>query len=129
MTSKAEKGDITPPPALEAGGADELEIKTQPAATYADMPCDRNEEDFMTRNGLSLKSFQKRSYGQSIVELDRTMKKRHLQMISIGGSIGAGFFVGSGGALAKGGPATLLIDFAIIGIMMFNVGMFFQTQK
>lgn len=40
----------------------------------------------------------------------------------IGGSIGAGFFVGSGGALAKGGPASLLIDFAIIGVMMFNVG-------
>lgn len=49
------------------------------------------------------------------------MKPRHLHMIAIGGSIGAGFFVGSGGALAKGGPGSLLIDFLIIGIMMFNV--------
>jgi amino acid permease len=42
--------------------------------------------------------------------------------LKTGGSIGAGFFVGSGGALEKGGPATLILDFAIIGVMMFNVG-------
>jgi amino acid transporter len=42
-------------------------------------------------------------------------------MIAIGGSIGAGFFVGSGGALSRGGPGTLFIDFLIMGIMIFNV--------
>lgn len=42
-------------------------------------------------------------------------------MIAIGGSIGAGFFVGSGSALSTGGPGFLLIDFLIIGIMIFNV--------
>jgi amino acid transporter len=78
-------------------------------------------EDFMTRNGLNLKSFQKRDYGTGVVELDRSMRPRHLHMIAIGGSIGAGFFVGSGSALSTGGPASLLIDFVIIGIMMFNV--------
>jgi amino acid transporter len=49
------------------------------------------------------------------------MKARHLNMISIGGSIGAGFFVGSGGALTKGGPASVLLCFSIAGLMMFNV--------
>ena len=62
----------------------------------------REQEDFMTRNGLNLKSFQRRPKGGDLVVLDKSMKTRHLHMIAIGGSIGAGFFVGSGAALAKG---------------------------
>jgi amino acid transporter len=61
----------------------------------------RDTEDFMTRNGLNLKSFQRRPINKN-VELDKSMKTRHLHMIAIGGSIGAGFFVGSGSALFKG---------------------------
>jgi amino acid permease len=80
----------------------------------------RTEESFRTRNGLNLKSFQRRDYGTGIIELDRSMKTRHLHMIAIGGSIGAGFFVGSGKALSGGGPGSVLIDFFIIGFMMFN---------
>jgi amino acid transporter len=79
------------------------------------------DDNFYTRNGLNLESFKMRDQGQGIVELDRSMKPRHLHMIAIGGSIGAGFFVGSGSALSTGGPGFLLIDFLIIGVMMFNV--------
>ncbi|KAK0108520.1 Amino-acid permease inda1 [Cadophora gregata] len=79
------------------------------------------DANFMTRNGLNLESFKMRSYGLGMVELDRSMKHRHLQMIAIGGSIGAGFFVGSGSAFRNGGPGFVLIDFMIIGIMIFNV--------
>ncbi|KAI1158128.1 amino acid permease/ SLC12A domain-containing protein [Nemania serpens] len=79
------------------------------------------DTNFYTRNGLNLESFKVRDYGKGVVELDRSIKPRHLHMIAIGGSIGAGFFVGSGSALSTGGPGFLLIDFLIIGIMIFNV--------
>lgn len=36
------------------------------------------------------------------------LKQRHVVMLSIGGSIGAGLFVGSGHAIAEAGPAALL---------------------
>jgi amino acid transporter len=71
----------------------------------------RDDEDFMTRNGLNLKSFQRRPQGTGKVDvLDKSMKTRHLHMIAIGGSIGAGFFVSSGGALYKGVSGYSLLD-------------------
>jgi amino acid transporter len=43
------------------------------------------------------------------------------QRNSPGGSIGTGLFVGSGSALATGGPAGLVIAWLIIGVMLINV--------
>ncbi|RAH68970.1 amino acid permease GAP1 [Aspergillus aculeatinus CBS 121060] len=51
--------------------------------------------------------------------LQRKLKGRHLQMIAIGGSIGTGLFVGSGSVLAAGGPASVLIAYALIGCMLY----------
>lgn len=51
--------------------------------------------------------------------LARELKGRHLQMIAIGGSIGTGLFVASGRALSEGGPASVLIAYLVIGIMLF----------
>src|ERR1700761_3741769 len=42
------------------------------------------DEDWATRTGVSMDSFKCREYGRGIVELDRCMKPRHLNMIAIG---------------------------------------------
>ncbi|OJD17113.1 hypothetical protein AJ78_02757 [Emergomyces pasteurianus Ep9510] len=81
----------------------------------------QSELGFWTRMGCTPESFKKRTLADKHNQLNQTLKGRHLHMIAIGGSIGAGLFVGSGGSLRAGGPATVLIDFAIIGVMMFNV--------
>lgn len=51
--------------------------------------------------------------------LSRKLEARHLQMIAIGGAIGTGLFVGSGKALADGGPGSLLISFSIVALMLY----------
>lgn len=53
--------------------------------------------------------------------LKRDLQGRHLQMIAIGGSIGTGLFVGSGGSFVNGGPASVLIAFLLIGCMLYTV--------
>jgi L-asparagine transporter-like permease len=54
------------------------------------------------------------------VELSRTLRGRHLTMISIGGIVGAGLFVGSSTSIRTGGPATF-IGFAITGLVILMV--------
>ncbi|KAK2766258.1 hypothetical protein FQN54_007775 [Arachnomyces sp. PD_36] len=57
----------------------------------------------------------------ALPELQRRLKSRHLQMIAIGGTIGTGLFIGSGGALATAGPASSLIAWAFVGTLVFSV--------
>ncbi|WP_328298651.1 amino acid permease [Streptomyces sp. NBC_00435] len=57
---------------------------------------------------------------QSPDGLKAGLKNRHLSMIAIGGVIGAGLFVGSGGGIAKAGPA-ILISYALVGAMVVFV--------
>ncbi|BFZ60248.1 hypothetical protein YB2330_001277 [Saitoella coloradoensis] len=69
----------------------------------------------------------------------RGLKSRHIQFIAIGlflasfvqgqcsfvvligGTIGTGLFVGTGGALVKGGPLSLLLGYVVVGTMLLAV--------
>jgi GABA permease len=53
-------------------------------------------------------------------ELSRSLKPRHLTMISIGGIIGAGLFVSSSTSIIAGGPASF-ISYAICGFLILLV--------
>jgi len=53
--------------------------------------------------------------------LKRRLQSRHLQMIAIGGTIGTGLFIGSGGALSKAGPAGALIAYIFVGTIVYSV--------
>ncbi|KAL0581271.1 Amino-acid permease inda1 [Marasmius crinis-equi] len=101
---------------------------------------DPSKESVWTRVGLNFESFKRApgpTGGQVIAGdlseadleklradgpmLQQKMKPRHLSMIAVGGSIGTGLFVGSGGALHNGGPAGVLIAWILIGVMLINV--------
>eukprot|EP00596_Hydrurales_sp_CCMP1899_P010120 CAMPEP_0119048104 /NCGR_PEP_ID=MMETSP1177-20130426/56924_1 /TAXON_ID=2985 /ORGANISM="Ochromonas sp, Strain CCMP1899" /LENGTH=568 /DNA_ID=CAMNT_0007023533 /DNA_START=152 /DNA_END=1855 /DNA_ORIENTATION=- len=71
-------------------------------------------------HGWFIDSFKPQVIGvDGEVELHKDLSSRHIQMIAIGGSIGSGLFIGSGGALATGGPAFLIAGFGIVGILIY----------
>ncbi|OQV00979.1 hypothetical protein CLAIMM_06407 [Cladophialophora immunda] len=51
----------------------------------------------------------------------RNIKSRHAQMIAIGGTIGTGLFVGSGQALAIGGPGLLFLCYSLISLLVLGI--------
>ncbi|KAM5356705.1 hypothetical protein ACJ41O_003351 [Fusarium nematophilum] len=51
----------------------------------------------------------------------RNIKSRHAQMIAIGGTIGTGLFVGSGQALAIGGPGFLFLSYVLTSCLVYGV--------
>jgi L-asparagine transporter-like permease len=53
-------------------------------------------------------------------ELSKSLQRRHLTMISIGGIIGAGLFVSSSTAIIAAGPATF-VSYAIAGLLILLV--------
>ncbi|KAH8919227.1 amino-acid permease inda1 [Atractiella rhizophila] len=117
-------------------------VVTTKAASY-DGLWDPSHESKWTRLGLTVESF-KRAPNAVIHKIDveaaeasgkpvdqmaakegsamqHQFKNRHLQMLAVAGSIGTGLFIGSGGALTRGGPAGVLIAWLIMGIMLLMV--------
>lgn len=54
-------------------------------------------------------------------QLKKALQARHLSMIAIGGALGTGLLIGTGGALKTGGPGAILITYSLIGFVVFMV--------
>jgi len=65
-------------------------------------------------------------HGAGGEHMHRSLKARQVSMIAIAGTIGTGLFLGSGKALASGGPVGALLGYLIVGIlvglMMYSLG-------
>lgn len=53
--------------------------------------------------------------------LERKLKPRHVQMMSVAGAFGTGLIISSGTGLMRGGPGSLLIAYVIMGLTVFSV--------
>lgn len=56
---------------------------------------------------------------ESQPKLKRAMKSRHLFMMSLGGIIGTGLFLGSGYAIGEAGPAGAILAYLVGGLLMY----------
>ncbi|ORX76095.1 amino-acid permease inda1 [Basidiobolus meristosporus CBS 931.73] len=54
-------------------------------------------------------------------QLARGLQSRHIQFLALGGAIGTGLFVGSGGILADTGPAPLFMAYLSMMLIVWNV--------
>ncbi|CAL1705952.1 unnamed protein product [Somion occarium] len=84
----------------------------------------------MSRNGIPEKNGEHSVYTDAVVNdstytlkpsLQRQMKNRHIAMISIGGVIGTGLFLGTAAGLQTGGPVGLLLAYALVGSICYAV--------
>lgn len=75
--------------------------------------------DEVAQHGSSVATVEDRRSGETANELKRGLSSRHLQMIAIGGAIGTGLFVASGGTISQAGPGGALAAYALVGLMVF----------
>ncbi|KAG1866248.1 amino acid permease [Suillus tomentosus] len=85
--------------------------KTDPAAYHTSKG---ESSDASDRDGESVQ-------GPPRHTLQRKLKNRHVAMISIGGVIGTGLFVGTANSLRNGGPIGLLLGYIVMGSIVYCV--------
>ena len=53
--------------------------------------------------------------------LHRDLKTRQISMIALGGALGTGLLVNTGPYLAQSGPGSMLIGYALVGVLCYSV--------
>ncbi|KAF2711592.1 arginine permease-like protein [Pleomassaria siparia CBS 279.74] len=54
-------------------------------------------------------------------QLQRKLQSRHLQFVAIGGTVGTGVFIASGGSIATAGPVGALLAYVFVGSLVYSV--------
>ncbi|MCP1231641.1 amino acid permease [Acetobacter indonesiensis] len=75
----------------------------------------RNQSTILTPSGIE-------AIDPKNPQLAQSLRPRHITMISLGGVIGAGLFIGSSGAILTAGPSVLL-SYVLSGLIVFLVNM------
>jgi S-methylmethionine transporter len=72
------------------------------------------QQDTSSQSSMSLS-------GEVGKPLKRAMTKRHLVMISLGGAIGTGLFLGSGDVISQAGPIGAILSYFLGGVIAYMV--------
>ena len=79
---------------------------------------EKDEKSMFQRSGAATPDSEAAA---GATQLQRGLSQRHLNFIAIGGTIGTGFFLSSGTALAKSGPVGCLLSYLFVGTILWSV--------
>ncbi|KAL5519449.1 hypothetical protein ACEPAH_1132 [Sanghuangporus vaninii] len=92
--------------------------------TSSESPFEKDVEQLQPQFGKHTSSetdLKEDSSNGEVNHLSRSLKNRHIALISIGGVIGTGLFLGIASSLANGGPLGLLLGYFIVGTICYSV--------
>ncbi|KAK5779618.1 hypothetical protein RI543_003510 [Arxiozyma heterogenica] len=102
--------------------ADDPVHDTHGTSSDMDIEMGSNEGDAdMIVDAMAKKTDGEASNDETDKKLKKTIKPRHVIMISLGTGIGTGLLVGNGATLSHGGPGALVIGYAIMGLMVYCI--------
>ncbi|KAF3936019.1 hypothetical protein ABW19_dt0203330 [Dactylella cylindrospora] len=76
-----------------------------------------SDPSLLAENWYQLPDPAKAALNTANAPLSKKLGSRHLQVIVLGCTIGAGLFVGSGSALAAGGPGAVMVCYSFVAVL------------
>lgn len=91
------------------------------SASNIDVELASNDDGDLVVDAMAKKTDGERSNDDTNNKLKKSIKPRHVIMISLGTGIGTGLLVGNGATLSNGGPAALVIGYIVMGVMVYCI--------